>query len=286
VESPVRVRIATRGRASAGALLDLDLPGPNGEAIPLSALGSATLMPSENAIQRRGGERVNLVQGFVAPGVLPEEALAALRTRLDAIPDLLPPGVRLEVGGDADTRADTVTNLLATVLLVTVLFLATLVLGLGSFRIAGIAVLVCVLAAGLSLLALAVFRYPFGVQALIGVIGSIGVSINAAIVLLSALNADSAAASGDRAAMRGVVTGQARHIVSTTVTTFGGFLPLILAGGGFWPPFAMAVAGGVLLSTVVSFYLVPPLFAVALPGRRNRLILRGGGDVATADCRF
>jgi multidrug efflux pump subunit AcrB len=103
------------------------------------------------------------------------------------------------------------------------------------------------------------------VQALIGVIGSIGVSINAAIVLLSALKADPAAASGEGAAMRYVVTGQACHIVSTTVTTFGGFLPLILAGGGFWPPFAMAVAGGVLLSTVVSFYLVPPIFALALP---------------------
>ena len=32
---------------------------------------------------------------------------------------------------------------------------------------------------GLSLLALAVFQYPFGIQAVIGVIGSIGVSINA-----------------------------------------------------------------------------------------------------------
>jgi multidrug efflux pump subunit AcrB len=265
VESPIRVRLAAGARASTDALLDLDLPGPNGEAIPLSALGRATLVPSESAIHRRGGDRVNLVQGFVAPGVLPEEALAALRTRLDAIPDLLPPGVRIEVGGDADARADTVTNLLATVLLVTTLFLATLVLALGSFRLAGIAVLVCVLAAGLSLLALAIFRYPFGVQALIGVIGSIGVSINAAIVLLSALKADPAAASGEGAAMRYVVTGQARHIVSTTVTTVGGFLPLILAGGGFWPPFAMAVAGGVLLSAVVSFYLVPPIFALALP---------------------
>ena len=42
-----------------------------------------------------------------------------------------------------------------------------------------------------------------------------------------------------------VVAGSARHIISTTVTTFGGFLPLILGGGGFWPPFAMSVAGGV-----------------------------------------
>ena len=53
-----------------------------------------------------------------------------------------------------------------------------------------------------------------------------------------------------------------RHIVSTTLTTFGGFLPLILEGSQFWPPFAMAIAGGVLLSTIISFFLVPPLFAM------------------------
>ena len=35
-----------------------------------------------------------------------------------------------------------------------------------------------------------------------------------------------------------------------------------MAGGGFWPPFAMAIAGGVLLSTVVSFFFVPPAFVL------------------------
>ena len=114
----------------------------------------------------------------------------------------------------------------------------------------------------MSLLVLAVFQYPLGVMAIIGVIGSIGVSINAAIIILTALQKNVAAAAGSRVAIVETVAAQSRHIVSTTITTFGGFLPLILAGGGFWPPFAMAIAGGVLLSTVVSFYFVPPAFAL------------------------
>ena len=61
-------------------------------------------------------------------------------------------------------------------------------------------------------------------------------------------------------AVRNVVMDSSRHIVSTTVTTFGGFLPLILEGSEFWPPFAMAIAGGVLLSTIISCFLVPPVF--------------------------
>jgi multidrug efflux pump subunit AcrB len=105
-------------------------------------------------------------------------------------------------------------------------------------------------------------QYPFGIIAIIGVIGSIGVSINAAIIILTGLKANAAAASGDREAMAQVVTGSSRHIISTTITTFGGFLPLILDGGAFWPPFAVAIAGGVMLSALVSFYFTPPMFAL------------------------
>ncbi len=119
------------------------------------------------------------------------------------------------------------------------------------------------------MLALAVMQFPFGINAIIGVIGSIGVSINAAIIILTGLKGNARAAMGDTDAMAQVVTGSSRHIISTTITTFGGFLPLILAGGGFWPPFAVAIAGGVLLSAVVSFYFVPPMFALIYAPRRK-----------------
>jgi len=105
-----------------------------------------------------------------------------------------------------------------------------------------------------------VFNYPFGIMSLVGVIGSIGVSINAAIIIMTALQANPGALKGGTYAIRNVVMDSSRHIVSTTVTTFGGFLPLILEGSEFWPPFAMAIAGGVLLSTIISFFLVPPVF--------------------------
>jgi multidrug efflux pump subunit AcrB len=72
--------------------------------------------------------------------------------------------------------------------------------------------------------------------------------------------------------MTEVVLGSSRHITSTTLTTAGGFLPLILGGGGFWPPFAMAIAGGVLLSTVVSFFFVPQVYALIRPRRRQAAV--------------
>ncbi|WP_280949345.1 efflux RND transporter permease subunit [Hoeflea phototrophica] len=154
--------------------------------------------------------------------------------------------------------------------LIVTLTIATIVVTFNSFRLSLVAMVVCALSTGLSILALAVFQYPFGITAIIGVIGSIGVSINAAIIILTGLQADAKASANDTEAMVDVIMRSSRHIVSTTITTFGGFLPLILAGGGFWPPFAMAIGGGVLLSTVVSFYFTPPMFALLYAGRRTR----------------
>ncbi|HAN28225.1 MAG TPA: acriflavin resistance protein, partial [Haliea salexigens] len=194
--------------------------------------------------------------------VLPEEALSQLRDDLLANPIAMPEGYRYGFGGDSGERAEVVHDIMAPMGIILAMLIATIVLTFNSWRLSAVAGIVCVCSIGLSLLSLAIFKYPFGIQALIGVIGSIGVSINAAIIIMTALQEDSGAMTGGRYAVRRVVMDSSRHIVSTTVTTFGGFLPLILEGSQFWPPFAMSIAGGVLLSTVVSFFLVPQLFVL------------------------
>ncbi|WP_298975640.1 efflux RND transporter permease subunit [uncultured Roseobacter sp.] len=270
-ELPVRVRFGDATRGDLTAIADMTILPPDAAAqsrngtfpgVPLSAIADISLTPSEPIITRRNAERVNTIQAFILRDVLPEEALVQVQQALDAEGFTLPAGYRLEIGGDSDARSETLGNLLASLGLIVTLSIAAIVMTFNSFRLSAIALVVSVLSAGLSILALAIFQYPFGINAIIGVIGSIGVSINAAIIIMTGLRDDPGARSGNADAMVDVLMGSSRHIVSTTITTFGGFLPLILAGGGFWPPFAMSVAGGVLLSTVVSFYFTPPMFAL------------------------
>ncbi|MEL6596393.1 MAG: efflux RND transporter permease subunit [Pseudomonadota bacterium] len=268
---PVRVRLGNGLRGDLNAISDLPIVLPDAPrisatgafpAVPLSELALPVIEPAESVITRRNGERSNTVQAYIVPGVLPEEALQSVLGSLEDRGFTMPAGYRMELGGDSDARSNTVGNLLASIGLIVTLTIATIALTFNSFRLTAVALVVCVLSAGLSMLSLAIMQYPFGINAIIGVIGSIGVSINAAIIILTGLKGDADAAAGDRAAMTRVVTGSSRHIFSTTITTFGGFLPLILEGGGFWPPFAVAIAGGVLLSAVVSFYFTPPMFAL------------------------
>jgi multidrug efflux pump subunit AcrB len=238
--------------------------------IPLSSLGKPVLVPSQNVVVRENGERINTVQGFIKRGLLPQEVLKQVQAVMAEDPINLPPGYRFELGGDADARDETVTNLMSSMGLIVTLSIAIIVLTFRSYRLSVIAFMVCFLSAGLSIFSLAVMDYPFGITALIGVIGSIGVSINAAIIIMTALQNNDQALKGDAMAIKETVFESSRHIVSTTTTTFGGFLPLIMAGGGFWPPFAMSIAGGVLLSTIVSFYFTPPMFKVWFLYNKNR----------------
>ena len=88
----------------------------------------------------------------------------------------------------------------------------------------------------------------------------IGLALNGAIIVMSALKADPDVSIGDTDAAVRVVSDASRHILSTTATTIGGFMPLIIYGGTFWPPLATAIAGGVAGSALIALYTVPALY--------------------------
>ncbi|MCX7567523.1 efflux RND transporter permease subunit [Sulfitobacter sp. F26169L] len=266
---PIRVMAPRQTRESISAIGDLYLVQPHARseaadaftATPLSTLASIHLTQKESSLYRRNGARVNIVQAFTAADVLPQSVETDLLARLDASGFNLPSGVTMKTGGDSDARDQTLNDLQASLGMILVLAVATVILTFGSFRLAAISGVVCVLSVGSSLLCLALTGQPLGIMAIIGIIGAIGVSINAAIIVITALQENLHARGQDEKAIVLVVSKSVRHISSTTITTFAGFLPLIFAGGGFWPPFAIAIAGGVLLSTIISLVITPILFA-------------------------
>ena len=272
LEVTERVPVVSQFDRSSWARLDqvtnMLIPVPSSQqtsglqAVPLASLGSVRLVPNDTALSRKDGERRNEVQAYLTRGVLAAEVLGRLEASLEEDPIVLPEGYHYKFGGDSDERAMVVNDLLGPIGIVTAALLATILLTFNSWRLSGLAFFVCLCSFGLSLLSLAIFRYPLGIQALIGVIGSVGVSINAAIIIITGMQQSADASRGDLGAMREVVMDASRHIVSTTITTFGGFFPLIIETDKFWPPFALAIAGGVLLSTVISFYLVPAMYCL------------------------
>ncbi|NMP30285.1 efflux RND transporter permease subunit [Thalassotalea sp. M1531] len=260
---PVRVRMDNSARDEIIDVANLDLLSATSQAnIPVMSLSEVTVKPSRGAIPHRDGTRVNVIEGYIRAGVLPSIVLAKVQQNLDEANFTLPVGYRIEIGGESAERDTAVGKLLASVGIIFTLLITIVVLSFNSFRLSTIIFLTAFQSIGLGLFSVFIFDYPFGFTVIIGLLGLMGLAINAAIVIIAELKADPLAIKGDKQAIINCVQSCTRHISSTTITTVGGFLPLILSGGGFWPPFAIAIAGGTVLTTLLSFYFVPAAFSL------------------------
>ena len=267
-ELPVRVRSGDDLRSDMDRINSLQLMAISQDqvrrAIPLSNVATVNLVPKTPAIRRVDTQRMNEVRGYITAGKLPADVLAAFQQRLDEAEFQMPSGYRMTIAGEASKRDEAVGNLMSSVGVLMVLMVATLVLSFSSYRIAGIIGAVAVLSVGLSLGALAIFGYPFGFMAIVGTMGLIGVAINDTIVVLAAIREDEAARRGEPDAVADVVLKSTRHVLATTLTTIAGFIPLLLGGGGFWPPLATAIAGGVSGATILALLFGPSCYLILM----------------------
>jgi len=262
---PVRVRIGDSQRESVAVLNQLLLPGltdEHGVGVRLSALSELQIEPSRGAIPHRNGQRVNVIEAYIRADVLPDKVLAEFEMLLANSDFTLANGYRLELGGESAERAAAIDDLMTYLSVIFVLLITIVVLLFNSFRLGSIILCVALQSAGLGLLCIYLTGHAFGFNVVIGILGLAGLAINAAIVILAEFNSNTAAMAGVQREIIRCVTDCSRHISSTTITTVGGFMPLILAGGGFWPPFAITIAGGTVLATLLSFYFVPAVFVL------------------------
>lgn len=277
---PVRVQIdrESQGDLTQIAALGLQNNPPNNPQNPtnsafrpLSALGDFKLIPQLAQISHRGEKRVNTVQAFITAGTLPSEVLANFQTALAASDFELPLGYYTEIGGEQAESGDAVGALLAYVGLLLLVMGTTLVLSLRSFRSAGIVAAIGIGSVGMALFSLRLFGSLMGFMAVVGTMGLIGIAINGGIIVLSAINEDELAMAGDRTAIQNVVVRSTRHVLTTTITTMVGFIPLLLSGGAFWQPLAIAIAGGIGGSPFLALYFTPAAYLL-LHRRKHRAI--------------
>ncbi|RLQ17305.1 efflux RND transporter permease subunit [Vibrio sp. SBT000027] len=269
---PIRVRVADEARENLAHLSNIRLPISSdvySTGINVSTLAELELTTSRGAITRRNGQRVNTIEGYIEAGVLPQTVLNEFQKRLESYQ--MPSGYTIGFGGESAERDNSVNSLISNVAVVVVLMVLVVVMSFNSFRMSSIIFMVAGLAGGLGLLSVWIFGYPFGFTVIIAMLGIAGLAINAAIVILTELKLDKEASSGNVDAVVEAVMSCTRHISSTTITTVGGFMPLIIAGGGFWPPFAVAIVGGTVLTTLISFYFVPVVYHLMTRNQRKTI---------------
>ncbi len=147
-ELPVRVRMVRRDVARLDRLAALQIVGnrprlPTGPPelppranlpAPLAAIADLKLDSDVAAVVRIDGERANEIKAYLTAGVLPATVLADFKQRLAGADFRLPPGYRLDFGGEDAERTHAVQRLVANAGVLFTLMILTLVVSFRSFR--------------------------------------------------------------------------------------------------------------------------------------------------------
>ncbi|ANM31073.1 hypothetical protein ABI59_18075 [Acidobacteria bacterium Mor1] len=267
-EVPVRVRYDDGTRAELARIASTNLVR-GGDWVPLPSIGTLELRPELGGISRYNGRRTNTIKAFTAAGSLPIDVTRQVLEDLEAEGFVLPDGYSLELGGFAEADSSATGNLLIYVPVLATLMVSILILTFRSLRLAGLLGVVAILSAGLGLLATWTIDFPISFNTFLGILGLIGVAFNDSIVVLAAIRANPAGKRAELDAVVEEVLGVSRHIVSTTLTTVGGFLPLLIfVGGDFWPGLAIVMVGGVFGAMIMALLMVPAAYMLFFGGKR------------------
>jgi multidrug efflux pump subunit AcrB len=117
--------------------------------------------------------------------------------------------------------------------------------------------------------------YDLSMYSVIGLVALSGIVVNSSLVLVDQVNALRASGMRLADAARDAAISRARPVFLTTLTTFLGLLPMIFSSsiaGKMTVPLAITLAFGVLVSAVLTMFLVPCLYLALEDGL---LLVRG-----------
>jgi len=259
-EIPVRLKGLSNKNNITGNTSFITMPSQDGFEY-FDSFGKSSLTNKSSTITRLDGQRTNDVEGWIWTGTLPSATEKSLKKDVQDFESRLPIGYSLKQLGEAESRGQSQASLYSSAFMYFILIIVGLVMALNSFREAGLILSVAFLSIGLSFLGLFVGQQNYGFIGTISAIGLIGLSINDSIIVLSHIKEEAEKKSITKAELVEVVIRSTRHIITTSLTTLGGFLPLIFASV-FFKPLAWAMSIGVLGATITALLYIPAMFMI------------------------
>jgi multidrug efflux pump subunit AcrB len=232
--------------------------------IPVSQVVKLDYSFSGEVIRRRNQFRTITISGWPHEGVLSSEVMQAARPALDSIAASLPPGYKMEIGGEEEKQKDGFSKLsivLATSVIA--IFLALTFQFKNAIKpfIVFAAVPFGAVGAFAALLAMGA---PFGFMAFLGVISLVGVIVSHIIVLFDFIEEKHAEGESFHDAVLNAGIMRMRPVLITVGATVFGLIPLALHGGPLWEPLCYAQIGGLTAATFITLILVPVFYAICV----------------------
>ena len=258
IEIPIRVKGIVNSSNITGDSESLSMSSSGGIDL-IGNYSKTSLNKKSSQITRISSQRVNIVEGWVWTGTLASDTENFINDDVEEFIQNLPPGYSIKQSGEAEVRGDSQSQIWSSAIIYIFLITIGLVFALNSFRETFLILSVALLSIGLSFIGLILGQQNYGFIATIGAIGLIGLSINDSIIVLSHIKERATKTLMKKADLIEVVIRSTRHIITTSLTTLAGFIPLIFASV-FFKPLAWAMSIGVLGATLTALLYIPATY--------------------------
>lgn len=268
-DRPVRVRVRAPDSVRFDPLRLRALPVSG--AVPLGSLATFSTAESRMNLERENQQQMIAITADVSGRSL-GRVMRDVRRALVAQPP--PPGIRLALGGQYESQQEAFRALLLVLFLAAVSVCAVMVIQFESFVEPLVVLLVAPVSFVGALILLLVTGVALNVASFMGLILLVGLIVKNGIILLDFTRLRMREEGIPlEVAIREAARVRLRPILMTTLCTLFGLLPLALgigAGSELQRPLALAVIGGLVLSTPITLFAVPTLL-VAIRGKDFRI---------------
>jgi multidrug efflux pump subunit AcrB len=261
---PVRVQLDERARGDLQVLENLKIPtAPGAPSVPLGTIAKVSFGQGPVSINRFDRAR----QATIQADLVGNAALGDVEKSLDDLPSMkhIPPGIKVRESNNAEAMKELSSGFGEAMRNGLIMVYAVLVLLFASFLHPVTILFSLPLSIGGAILALLITGRPLSMPVIIGILMLMGIVTKNAIMLVD-FSIEAVASGMERtAAIVEAGKKRARPIIMTTIAMVAGMVPSALgigAGGEFRSPMAIAVIGGLIVSTFLSLLFVPAFFAV------------------------
>jgi CzcA family heavy metal efflux pump len=266
---PVRVRYPDADRFDPARLGALTLRTADGRIVPLSSVAKPVVATGDGELTRENLRQVALVTGRLENRDL-GGAATEIQSRVGKLK--LPVGYSLEVGGQYESQRQAFRELMLVFGAAAALVLLVLVFEFRSLTPSLILLLAAPLSFGGSFLLLRLAGSELDVSSSMGLILLVGLAVKNGIVMLDYAHRLHTEGQPFVEAVVNAARVRLRPILMTTLCTLFGLLPLALglgAGAELQKPLALAVIGGLGLSTLVTLLAVPSAYVALHREKRS-----------------
>ncbi|WP_296020075.1 efflux RND transporter permease subunit [uncultured Agrobacterium sp.] len=260
---PIRVQTSLDVRRDLAAIRALKIKTASGATVPLYSVADIDYAEGPSSIKRNDRSRVVAIGSDVPFGTALDTSTAEFKRIVEETQ--LPPTVRLAESGDAKVQGEMQQGFVNAMLLGLLLVLVVLIL-LFKDVIQPFTILFSLpLAIGGVAVALIVTQNALSMPVLIGILMLMGIVTKNAILLVDFAIEMRRHGMERVHAMVEAGRKRARPIIMTSIAMSAGMLPSALGvgeGGSFRAPMAIAVIGGIIVSTVLSLIVVPAFFLI------------------------